>query len=158
MYQFPRKIQSKKVHAEDLSPNGILSAVRRRRAYISLDHKVSFQAQVNGKLFDIGQDVGQYIGRIKFTAIISEWPEKAYAQILRNGEVVAERTIGDDNATLLYCDDIAVSHSNWYRLDVYNSSGGLLSITNPIFVGRRKHPQNQTYGEMMKLAFQKSKP
>ena len=59
---------------------------------------------------------------------------------------------------LLYSDSTTPSQSNWYRLDVYDSNGAMLAITNPIFVGRRKHPQIQTYGEVLKLAFPKDDP
>jgi hypothetical protein len=143
------------VYAEELSSNAILSAVMRRRVYVSLGPKVSFQAEVNGKVYDIGQDVGPSTGEILFTSIVSECPEEAYAQIVRNGEVAADGTIIDGETTVVYSDTITPSQSNWYRLDVYDSSGAMLAITNPIFVGRRNHPQIQTYGEALKLAFPK---
>lgn len=146
------------VYAEELSSNAILSAVMRRRVYVSLGPKVSFQAQVNGKVYDIGQDVGPFMGGIIFTAIVSECPEETCAQIVRNGEVVAEETVTDGETILLYNDTTTPSQSNWYCLDVYDSHGAMLAITNPIFVGRRKHPQIQTYGEMLKLAFPKDEP
>lgn len=141
------------VYAEELSSNAILSAVRRRRVYVSLGPKVSFQAEVNGKVYDIGQDIGPLRGEIIFTSIISECPEATCAQIVKNGEVVADEITTDGEIKLLYSDSTIPSQSNWYRLDVYNSNGDLLAITNPIFVGRRKHPQIQTYGEVLKLAF-----
>jgi len=140
------------VYAEELSSNAILSAVMRRRVYVSLGPKVSFQAEVNGKVYDIGQDVGLLDGEIKFTSTISECPKVSSAQIVRNGEVVAEGSVTDGEARLLYSDTAIFSQSNWYRLDVYDSNGAMLAITNPIFSGRRKHPQIQTYGEVLKLA------
>jgi hypothetical protein len=146
------------VYAEELSSNAILSAVMRRRVYVSLGPKVSFQAEVNGKVCDIGQDVGPFMGEIKFTSIVSECPEETCAQIVRNGEIVADETVTDGKTLLLYSDTTTPSQSNWYRLDVYDSNGAMLAITNPIFVGRRKHPQIQTYGEVLKLAFPKDEP
>jgi hypothetical protein len=143
------------VYAEELSSNAILSAVMRRHVYVSLGPKVSFQAEVNGKVYDLGQDLGPFIGEIKFTSTVSECSKNACAQIVKNGEVVADRTVVDDETVFLYSDTIAPSESNWYRLDVYDSNGAMLAITNPIFVGRRKHPHIQTYGEVLKLAFQK---
>jgi hypothetical protein len=143
------------VYAEELSSNAILSAVMRRRVYVSLGPKVSFQAEVNGKVYNIGQDVGPFMGEIKFTSIVSECPENTCTQIVKNGEIVADSTIIDGETVLLYSDTTTPSESNWYRLDVYDSNGAMLAITNPIFVGRRKHPQIQTYGEVLKLAFSK---
>jgi hypothetical protein len=140
------------VYAEELSSNAILSAVMRRRVYVSLGPKVSFQAEVNGKVYDIGQDVGPLEGEINFTSTTSECPEGSCAQIVRNGEVVAEGSVTDGEARLHYSDTTKYSQSNWYRLDVYDSNGAMLAITNPIFIGRRKHPQIQTYGEVLKLA------
>ena len=141
------------VYAEELSSNAILSAVMRRRVYVSLGPKVSFQAEVNGKGFDIGQDVGPLMGEIKFTSIVSECAGNTCIQIVKNGEIVADGTVIDGETVLFYSDTTATSESNWYRLDVYDSNGAMLAITNPIFVGRRKHPQIQTYGEVLKLAF-----
>ena len=68
-------------------------------------------------------------------------------------EILADGTVIDGETVLFYSDTTATSESNWYRLDVYDSNGAMLAITNPIFVGRRKHPQIQTYGEVLKLAF-----
>jgi len=140
------------VYAEELSSNAILSAVMRRRVYVSLGPKVSFQAEVNGKVYDIGQDIGPFEGEINFTSITSECPEGSCAKIVRNGEVVVEGSVTDGEARLIYSDTTKFSQSNWYRLDVYDSNGAMSAITNPIFSGRRKHPQIQTYGEVLKLA------
>jgi hypothetical protein len=143
------------VYAEELSSNAVLSAVMRRRVYISLGPKVSFQADVNGKVYDIGQDVGPFMGEIKFTSIVSECHDNAYIQIVKNGEIVADGTVLGGKTMLFYNDTTTLSDSNWYRLDVYDANGAMLAITNPIFVGRRKHTQIQTYGEVLKLAFPK---
>jgi len=143
------------VYAEELSSNAILSAVMRRRVYVSLGPKVSFQADVNGKVYDIGQDVGPFMGEIKFTSIVSECLDNTYVQMVKNGKIVADGIVFDGKTMLSYSDTTTPSESNWYRLDVYDSNGALLAITNPIFVGRRKHPQIQTYGEVLKLAFPK---
>jgi hypothetical protein len=145
------------VYAEELSSNAILSAVMRRRVYVSLGPTVSFHAEVNGKVYDIGQDVGPFMGEIKFTSIVSECPENTCIQIVKNGEIVADGTVIDGETMLLYNDITTPSESNWYRLDVYDSNGAMLVITNPIFVGRRKHPQIQTYGEVLTLAYSKDK-
>jgi len=141
------------VYAEELSSNAILSAVMRRRVYVSLGPKVSFQAELNGKVYDIGQDVGPFRGEIIFTSIISECPEATCAQIVRNGEVIAEESVTGDETQFLHSEKATPDQSTWYRLDIYDSNGAMLAITNPIFVGRRKHPQIVTYGEVLKLAF-----
>ncbi len=141
------------VYAEELSWNAILSAVLRRRVYVSIDPVVSFQANAGSKVYDIGEDIGLYAGEIVFTSTISECPEAASAQIVRNGEVVVEESVTGGETQFQFSDKAAPSQSTWYRLDVYDSNEAMLAITNPIFVGRRKHPQIQTYGEILKLAF-----
>ncbi len=146
------------VYAEEHSSNAILSAVMRRRVYVSLGPKVSFQAGAGGKVYDIGQDIGLWEGKIKFTSTISECPEAASAKIVRNGEVVVEESVTGGETQLLYTDKVTSDQSTWYRLDVYGSNGAMLAITNPIFVGRRKHPQIQTYGEVLNLAFPEHEP
>jgi hypothetical protein len=76
---------------------------------------------------------------------------------VKNGEIVADGTVIDGETVLHYSDITTPSESNWYRLDVYDSNGAMLAITNPIFVGRRKHPQIQTYGKCSNLLSQRMK-
>jgi hypothetical protein len=92
------------VYAEQLSSDAILSAVMRRRVYVSLGPKVSFQAEVNGKVFDIGQDVGPLMGEIKFTSMVSECLKNARAPIVKNGEIVANSAVRDGETVLIYSD------------------------------------------------------
>ncbi len=130
----------------------------RRRVYVSLGLEVSFQAELNHKVYDIGQDVGPFRGEIKFNSSISKSPEAACVQIVRNGEVVADGTVTTGESKLRYTDTTTPSQSKWYRSEAYDSNGAMLAITNPIFVGRRKRPQIQTYGEVLKLAFPNDEP
>jgi hypothetical protein len=154
-YREPERINfpTTYVYAEELSCNAILSAVLRRRVYISLGPVVSFQAEVNGIVHGIGQDVGLFDGEIKFTSTISQLPEVTCIQIIKNGEVIAEKSTIEGETQLLTIDSVSSSQSNWYRLDVYDSNGAMLAITNPIFVGRRKRPNLTTFGEVYNLAF-----
>jgi len=154
-YREPEKIDlpTTYVYAEELSCNAILSAVLRRRVYISLGPVVSFQAEVNGIVYGIGQDVGLFDGEIIFTSTISQCPEVTCIQIIKNGEVIAEKSTMGGKTQLLTIDSVSSSQSNWYRLDVYDSNGAMLAISNPIFVGRRKRPNLTTFGEVYYLAF-----
>ena len=146
------------VYAEELSWNAILSTVLRRRVYVSLGPKVSFQACAGSKVYNIGQDIGLFEGKIEFSSTITECPEAASAQIVKNGEVITKEKVTGGGTQISHGEKATPAQSTWYRLDVYDSDGAMLAITNPIFVGPRKHPQIQTYGEVLNLAFPEHDP
>jgi hypothetical protein len=76
----------------------------------------------------------------------------------KNGEVITKEKVTGGETQLLYTDKITPDQSSWYRLDVYDSDGAMSAITNPIFIGPRKFPQIQTYGEVLNLTFPEHDP
>lgn len=137
------------VYAEELSVNAIITGLRGRQAYVSLGPRVAFQARHAGRLYEIGDDLGQVSGTIEFTAAVSNSPVNARAQILHNGQVVAETLIqgGQGSLELGILADLA--RFGWYRLDVWDEKGARLAITNPIFVGSPRVPLLHRYGDFI---------
>ncbi len=138
------------VYATELSGIAVLNGVRERRVYVSVGPQMSFQAQVNGATHDIGADLGQVDGQLTLTAAISNSPKPGLAQIVKNGQVVAETVIAENSLTsLTYHDQIFSAEPAWYRLDVWTPHGQILAITNPIFAGPRQKPGLLKYRDFL---------
>lgn len=136
------------VYAENLSGQAILSAVRRRRAWVSMNGtRAAFQARLNGQAYDIGADVGQQSGTIELSATVTECPDSARAQIIRNGAVLAEAAVADGAAQLRFAEALDPNQPAWYRFDVYGDDGLMRAITNPIFAGPARAPRRHKYGD-----------
>lgn len=135
------------IYAQELSGVAILAALRQRQVYVTMGPQVTFQADIDGNTYDIGAETGEASGLLKFKATISNSPPSAYAQIIKNGEVLVKVPV-EAGQTSLYCEDeILPARGVWYRLEVYDTEKQLLAITNPIFVGPRRTPELQTYGD-----------
>ena len=127
----------------------ILASIRRHRVIVSMGAEVGFRASVNGRPYDIGADVGQGEGVIDFTAEVTTCPAPAQARIVKNGRVVAEAAVVGGRAGFGFQDDLRPDQSAWYRLDVYDSAGLMLAITNPIFAGPPCEPTLHTFGDFV---------
>ena len=140
------------VYAEALSGAAILAGLRQRRAYVSMGPRVTFQARLNGKIHEMGMDLGTQQGEISFTATVINASPGTHAQILHNGQVVAELLIRQEQTILQHTAQANPIRSDWYRLDVYDQAGLALVVTNPIFAGPRKKPGRYTFGEFVSLS------
>jgi hypothetical protein len=137
------------IYAEELSGAAILAAVRQRRVYLSLGPQVTFQAENDGTTYDIGADLGEVSGMLELTATVFNSPVPAYAQIIKNGEVMVTVPVTAGQASMQLRDQAVPTRWAWYRLEVYDEERQMLAITNPIFVGPQRVPQLQTYGEFV---------
>ena len=126
------------VYAVQLSVDAILEGLRRRRAYVSCGPRVTFQAEIGGTTYMIGDDLGEQEGEIEFTITILDKPEKISAQIIKNGKVLAKEQLHGRETSAQFHDQVIPAHSDWYRLDVSDMDGHALVITNPIFVNSRQ--------------------
>lgn len=136
------------VYAQQLSGAAILAGVRQRRVYVTMGPRVTFQARLNGKTYDIGADLGEQNGDIEFKGAVSaNLPIQAH--LIKNGSVVASMSFEDGNGALQYIDPCAPAHSAWYRLDIRDRHGQIVAVTNPIFVGPRPQPPALTYGNFI---------
>lgn len=135
------------VYAEELSGAAILAALRQRRVYLSMGPQVTFQARIGDATYDIGAEVGAVKGILQFNATVTNSPDSAYAQIIKNGNVLVKVPVEARQTSLAYEDEIPSVRGDWYRLEVYDAEKQLLAITNPIFAGPRRTPEWQTYGD-----------
>jgi hypothetical protein len=139
------------VLAKELSVPAIVEGLREGRAYVSVGPQVMFQARAGSTVYDIGGDLGQLSGEIEITAGVAAGHSAACAQIVKNGQVVAEKVMGEDHDSLAIRTAADAASSDWYRLDVLDRSGQLLAITNPIFVGPARVPRFHKYSDFVDL-------
>ena len=103
--------------------------------------QVSFQAELNGRSYEIGEEIPTGEGRnVTLSATVTHCATAARARILRNGETVAETAVSNVGASLSFHESLKAGQSGWYRLDVVDPIGWMLAITNPIFVGAAHQP------------------
>ncbi len=126
------------VYAEELSVAAILEGLRRRRAYVSSGPRVAFQAAIGGTTYMIGDDLGEQSGEIEFTVTISNQPKGILAQLVNNGKIIAKERLNGKETSVQFHDQVNPARSDWYRLEVLDTKGQALAITNPIFVNSRE--------------------
>jgi len=137
------------VYADKLSTEGIMAGLRQQRAYVSKGPQLSFEAEINGEIFGIGADVGEKEGKIKFAATILSKPKAMQAQLVKNGQVIAEVQVKGKKAEVSFSDMLDGNTPAWYRLDVSDADGQKLAITNPIFTGPRREPTLFKYSDFV---------
>jgi hypothetical protein len=94
-----------------------------------------FQAQVNGRSYEIGEEIPRADGVVTLSATVTHCATAARARILRNGETVAEAAVSDGDASLSCHGTSTAVQTGWFRLDAVEPKRWLLAITNPIIVG-----------------------
>ena len=137
------------VYAENLSGAAILTAMRQHHVYVSMGPEVTFQAVIGDEIFNIGEDIGQRAGEIRFLADIFDCQLPAYAQIIKNGSAVREVPVNTRQASLEFNDYLHPADPAWYRLDVYDEAGLMLAVTNPIFTGPQRQPVLKRFGDFV---------
>ena len=142
-------VPSTYVLARELSSPAILNALRQRRAYVSMGPRVSFYAQARDTRYEIGDDIGELTGAVEFSASISDAPDSARAQIVKNGEIFFEAGLNGNPARLQYRAQVDTANASWLRLDVQDRDGVMLAITNPIFVGAARQPTLRRFGDFV---------
>lgn len=142
-------VPSTYVYAENLSGAAILAAVRARRAYVSMGPRLAFTARLDGVTYDLGADLGEVSGELILSAAVTDCAVPARAQLVRNGEPLAEAEVKSGNAALSVTLSTHAGERAWFRFDVYDHSGRMLGVTNPIFIGPPAQPAPATFGEFL---------
>ena len=156
------------VYADELSGAGILAGLRGQRAYVSKGPQVSLTAEINGQRYGIGEDVGDQAGEITFEVSVVSNLRSKQAQLVKNGQVLAEAQAEGERAELIFGDRLKAGERAWYRLDVCGLSPAPLSrcgeatdmtpsaracervaITNPIFCGPREETTLTRYSDFL---------
>ena len=136
------------VYAQELSSTAILEALRHGRAYVSMGPQISLMASCNGQHGSIGTDFGDINGKLTFEIRVDGAPQGACARLLRNGTELARLPL-QEGQNALELEQPVLDHPSWYRLDVDNSSGEMLVVTNPVFTGPRQLTSSETFVDLM---------
>lgn len=142
-------VPSTYVYAKNLSGAAILAAVRAHRAYVSMGPRLTFTAQLDGATYPIGADLGEVSGQLALSATVTDCAVPARAQLLRNGEPLAEVEVVNGNAALSASVPAHAGERAWLRFDVYDRAGRMLAVTNPIFFGPPVQAAPATFGEFL---------
>ncbi len=137
------------VCAQELSGAAILTAVREQHVYVTMGPRVTFTATALDRTFEIGDDAGRLAGGVVFSGMLTECPEEARVQIVRNGAVVVERKSMGEDAAIEWEMQAEADEAVWVRLDVYDPDGLMLATSNPIFFGPRSESDRYLYGDFV---------
>ena len=135
------------VYAEQLSGAAILGGVRRRRVYLSMGPRLTFQAHWGDGDYAIGADLGAIAGEVRFTGSVSNG--SAALRLVKNGQTIAEKTGSEGLIELNIFDRLDQDMPAWYRLEAIDAAGKVIAMTNPIFTGPIPIPTLQTFGEVL---------
>jgi hypothetical protein len=140
------------VHAAELSGAAILDAVRARRAFVSMGPWLEFEARLDGRAYGIGADAGPVSGEAELRARVRD-PRAGKPQgggaatIVRNGETIVAAQLADGQAEFNWTGPVRADEPAWFRLDVFETGGRFVGLTNPIFFGPRPEPRRIYFGD-----------
>lgn len=137
------------VCASELSVEGILSAVKQHRAYVSMGAEVDLRAHCGEESFGIGETIDADSGSVTFLASVLSSPRPAHFSIVKNGEILVEMEASKFPATLNFKTSLSKHSADWYRLDVFDDGGEMLAITNPIFTGKAAKPKGLSFSDFI---------
>lgn len=137
------------VYAEQLSCQAVLEALRRGHAYLSMGPLIEFTANVNGKEYMMGDDLGIIQTSAWLRGRVEGCEVPARAILIKNGAAVAEAMVYNGQAQV----EFEVLPDNpghaWFRLDVIDAQDQGMAISNPIFVGPPARPLAETFGSFL---------
>lgn len=135
------------VYAEELSCLAILEGLRRGKVYISLGPQVELTAQVDGQAYGMGDELGMIRSPGRLRAGVQGCTGKAQLILVRNGHALASQDVTGGAAELeIELPTFDAPVQAWYRVDVLHAAHEVLAISNPIFMGPRRHPPPGAYG------------
>jgi len=137
------------VYAEQLSGAAIVEGLRRRRAYLTMEPQVTFQAQMGESAYEIGDDLGLVEGEIRFSGSVAQSPMASSVRVVKNGFTFSEASVSDDGGLIEAFDRASPAQPAWYRLEATDASGKVIALTNPIFTGPQPTPTLHTFGEIL---------
>jgi hypothetical protein len=138
------------VYARELSPAAILEGVRQRHAYVSMGPTIEFQAEQDGQVYQMGDDLGGIRARVRFYARVQGSTSPAEALLIREGKVVTRVPIRDGKAELEWqLEPGEEGQGGWLRLDVVDPNDQSLAISNPFYWGSIRTPGSYPYGRSL---------
>ncbi|MBI4641797.1 MAG: CehA/McbA family metallohydrolase [Candidatus Tectomicrobia bacterium] len=120
-------------YAEALSEAALLKALRAGHLYLSADPRVTFEARSeSGERWIIGDTVTK---PVTFTVIWANCPDDAQIRLIVNGRLLNQWMGGAHGE---YEWNMTPDQADWVVVEIRGGNGGLLAITNPIFLQQNK--------------------
>jgi hypothetical protein len=138
------------VYARELSGQAILEGVARHHVFVSVGPHIEFQAQMDGKTFMMGDDLGPVQSTVRLFAMVDGCEGPVEACLVRNGKVVTRVPVQDGKAEIEWqVQPGDVKDSNWFRFDVINPEDQMAAVSNPFFFGPESSDGISPYGRFL---------
>ncbi len=138
------------VYAQELSGRAILDGLRQRHVYVSIQPRIEFQADVDGRKFLMGDDLGMLQSPARLFARVEGCGRQADAHLVQNGKVVTKVPVVNDEAEIeWHVQPVDCKSNGWVRLDVLDPEGQMLAMSNPIFFGTHAAQKLSPYGRFL---------
>jgi hypothetical protein len=122
------------IYAEALSEAALLKALRAGHLYLSAGPEITFQAHgESGATWISGDTITQ---PVTLGVRWANCPMDAQVRLLANGRLLDEWLGGAQGE---YAWALTPDQADWVVVEIRGGDGGLLAITNPIFMQRGQH-------------------
>jgi hypothetical protein len=136
------------VYAHELSSNAVLEALLHGRVYVSVGPQVRIDVECGSQVAAIGADLGLARGRLAFIITITGVGEGASARLVKNGVGIANFFVPEEQTVFEFADTLD-GEPSWYRVDVFDSKGQYLAVTNPVYTDPRRESSRKTFGDFL---------
>ncbi len=117
------------VYTEALSEAALLKALRAGHLYLSAGPQITFQAEEkNGHSRFVGDSVTQ---AATFTVAWAQCPAGAQLRLIANGRLLHQGTVAQQGK---YEWSMTPDQADWVAVEIRDTKGEMLAITNPIFL------------------------
>ncbi len=131
-----------RVGMKKLSQNALLEAVKNGRVWIAdspKNYTLEFSASGSSRT-GIGETGTSLNGKIRLESKAENFPAGAVFMLISNGQIL--QTDKFESGEFVFSRLFNVGNDAYYRVEVRDSKGGMLALTNPIFVKKKSKTLN----------------
>jgi hypothetical protein len=121
------------VYAENLSAASVMEGVRKGRVYITKGPKIELLMKMDGKSFNLGDNLNNQAGVLDIVASIDHSPNPVILHLIKNGKILSTHQAHGPQANFELQLQVDPTNPAWIRLEVLDIHWEILTITNPIF-------------------------
>ncbi len=126
------------VGLKKLTQTELLAAIKNGRVWLSdapTDYGLEFSA-FNNLRINIGETGASLDGKIRLDCKAKNFPAGGSVSLISNGQILQKNEI--ENAEYIFTKNFNVEKDSYFRLEMRDAKGGMLALTNPIFVSVKK--------------------
>jgi hypothetical protein len=126
------------VYARQLSGQAILEGVRQRHVYVSMGPQMTYEAHVDGQVYQMGDDLGKTHGTVRFYAQVVGVRGAAQAMLVKGGQIAVQVPVVEGKAEIEWqLQPAGEGPGSWVRFDVIDPQDQSLAVSNPFFFGEQ---------------------